>query len=165
MRFPGLLLALLLACNCSRADDTDPSAASTSPWSIESWSIRTSLYTWHWNPSPDHNNRQHLIGLEARVRNRWIFGAAVFDNSFGQSSQFVYTGKYWPVAHSDHWYLKLMAGLLHGYDGEYQDKIPLNGLGVAPGLLPALGFRMRRLEAEVIFAGTAAVTVTLGVEF
>lgn len=134
-------------------------------WDIKAWNIQTSLYTKHFDPDPDHNNNQNLIGVEMIFENDWLAGVAVFDNSFGQPSQFVFMGKSWPILKSRHWYFKLVGGLLHGYKEPYEDKIPLNSLGVAPAIIPSLGFRYRRVFTEVNLAGTAAVTVTAGVSF
>jgi hypothetical protein len=89
----------------------------------------------------------------------------VFDNSFGQPSQLIFIGKTWPIARSEYWYIKLMGGLLHGYKEPYENKIPLNGLGVAPAIIPALGFRYRRVFAEANLGGLAVVTFNVGVRF
>ena len=106
-----------------------------------------------------------LVVLEAEFSNRWLAGAAVFDNSFGQDSQFLYVGKSWPIAGSEHFYFKLMGGLLHGYKEPYEDKIPLNGLGIAPAIVPAVGARYRWLFGEINLGGLAVVTVTGGFRF
>ena len=58
-----------------------------------------------------------------------------------------------------------MGGLLHGYKEPYEDKIPFNGLGVAPAIVPALGLRYKRVYTEVNLAGAAAVTVNVGFSF
>ena len=105
-------------------------------------------------------------GQEATVfENEWLAGIAVFDNSFGQNTQFMYVGKTWPIMRSEYWYVKLMGGLLHGYKEPYEDKIPLNSLGIAPAILPALGFRYRRVIVEANLAGIAALTITAGIRF
>lgn len=159
----GLLATamLLFAAAPLAADDE----SDTSPWRVVSWTLQTSVYTKHFDPDPDHNNDQNLIGVEALFANNWLAGAAVFDNSFGQPSQLVFVGKTWPILRSDHWYLKLMGGLLHGYEEPYEDKIPLNGLGVAPAIIPALGFRYRKVFAEANLGGLAVVTFNIGVRF
>lgn len=144
----------------------EPSADSDeSPWRIVHWTVQTSLYTHHFNYNPDHNNDQNLIGVEAVFQNDWLAGAAVFDNSFGQASQLIFVGKTWPILRSDHFYFKLIGGLLHGYKEPYEDKIPFNGLGVAPAILPILGFRYRRVFVEADLGGTAVVTFTAGIRF
>ncbi len=136
-----------------------------SAWEVEHWSVAFSLYTKHFDPDPDHVNDQNLVGLEAEFRNRWLVGAAVFDNSFGQNSQYLFVGKSWSLSKSGLWYFKLTGGLLHGYKEPYEDKIPLNGLGIAPAIVPAVGARYRWLFGEINLGGLAVVTVTGGFRF
>ena len=119
----------------------------------------------HFDPEPDHVNDQNLLAIEAYFKRDWLAGLALFDNSFGQSSQLAYAGKTWPLADSPHWYAKLTGGLVHGYKGEYEDKIPLNGLGVAPVIIPALGFRYKFFVAEANLGGLAVIMMTAGVRF
>lgn len=135
------------------------------PWSVKQWTIQTSVYTWHWNPEPDHNNQQHMIAVEGQFNNEWLVGVTAFRNSFDQSSQLVYAGMRRNLFNSDYFYFKLMGGLIHGYKRPNHNKIPLNGLGIAPVILPALGFRYQNLMLETTFAGIAAVTVTMGISF
>ena len=158
-RLTTALLFLLFTGTAWSQDSPEPG------WQVEHWSLSFSLYTKHFDPDPDHVNDQNLVGLEAQFSNRWLAGAAVFDNSFGQNSQFLYVGKYWPIAGSEHFYFKLMGGLLHGYKEPYEDKIPLNGLGIAPGIVPAVGVRYRWLFGEINLGGLAVVTVTGGFRF
>ena len=134
-------------------------------WSVRQWTIHRSLYTKHWDPVPEHNNNQNLIGVELGFDRNWVAGAALMDNSFNQPSQLLFVGKYWPLFGSEHFYGKVMAGLLHGYKEPYEDKIPLNQLGVAPVIIPSLGFNYRMLVLEGAFGGLAALKVTVGVRF
>jgi hypothetical protein len=145
--------------------DNTQQDATQSGWTIDEWQIQTSVYTHHWDPDPDHVNNQKLIGVEAVMENQWSFGLALFQNSFGQSSQYVYIGKRWALWGSDYWYFKVTGGLLHGYKEPHEDKIPLNGLGVAPAILPAFGFRYKYFTTELNIAGTAALTLTAGIIF
>lgn len=153
---------MTLPLAASEAVDSEQEA---SGWKIDHWSVAFSFYTYHFDPEPDHNNTQHLIGVETHFKNDWLAGVAVFDNSYDQPSQFVFIGKTWPLMSSEHWYFKLMGGLLHGYKEPYEDKIPLNGLGVAPAIVPALGYRYRRVWVEANLAGAAALTLTAGFSF
>ena len=158
-RLTTALLCLLLAVT-ARADEEAPA-----DWDVGEWRVAFSLYTKHFDPDPDHVNDQNLVAVEAGFNNDWLAGIAVFDNSFGQNSQFLYAGYSWPIMRSDYWYVKLMGGLLHGYKEPYEDKIPLNGLGVAPAIVPALGFRYRRVFAEANLGGLAVVTLIAGFRF
>ena len=58
---------------------------------------------------------------------------------------------------------KVAAGILHGYTGEFQNKIPLNSSGVAPAIVPSVGYCINRFCSELVVFGTAGVLVTVGV--
>jgi hypothetical protein len=160
-----LACCLLFVCAQLYADDTADEPAEPGRWTVEKWRLQTSLYTRHWDYDPEHNDDQHLINVEAVFANNWRAGAAAFDNSFGQDSWFVYMGYEWPLFHSKYFYFKLVGGLLYGYKDEYQDKIPLNGLGIAPAIIPILGAQYKWFFTELDIAGTAAITWTAGIQF
>jgi hypothetical protein len=162
------LLAVLCLVSPQRqlaAQEEQEPLTPDSGWAIDRWNVRFSFYTTHFDSDPDHVNNQKLLGSEVVFANDYLAGLALFDNSFGQSSQFLYFGKYWSLTAADSWYFKLMGGLLNGYDEPYDDKIPFNGLGVAPAIVPALGYRYRRVFVEANLAGLAALTLTAGMRF
>jgi hypothetical protein len=130
----------------------------------ERWYLQTSAYTRHFSPDPEHNNRQRLIGLEREDAGGWLWGGATFRNSFDQRSVYAYGGKAW---RHDDWpvYAKLSAGLLHGYRGEYRDKIPLNRFGVAPAVIPAVGYGLGPVGVEAVLLGANAMMINVGYGF
>jgi hypothetical protein len=140
-------------------------AGNASAMEIAEWRFQTSLYTKHWSPDPEHVNNTKLLNIEFETTTRWIYGFAHFDNSFGQPSQYLYAGYSWPLFSKDWTYFKLTGGFLHGYKEPYEDKIPLNNLGVAPAIIPTFGFKYKRVFSEVQILGLAAVTVTAGFSF
>ena len=146
-------------------EETGEKESRGSGWKISGWNIQTSLYTKHWDPEPDHTNKQKLIGPELVFENDYLVGLAIFRNSFDQPSQFLYIGKTWRLFRSEYFYFKLVGGLLHGYKEPYEDKIPFNGLGVAPAILPSFGFRYKYIMLEAQIAGAAAITITGGLRF
>jgi len=168
---PGRNLNVVLLCLClcaggpAWAESSATGQGGAGQPRITGWNLQFSLYTRHWDPSPEHNNHQHMISVEARFRDEWLAGLSVFDNSFYQPTQLVYVGKTWPLPDSSHWYFKLVGGLIHGYKEPYEDKIPFNGLGIAPAILPSVGYRRGHFLAEAHLAGVAAITITAGVRF
>lgn len=171
-----LFLALLICCSTQYSQaqsyqyeqiDSSPSWGEriSSGWDNGTLRFRTSVYTAHYNPKPEHNNHQKLINVEYIRPDDWLVGLAVFHNSFGQPSQYLYVGKDWTLwqPHPD-WRLRgtLTAGLLHGYKGEYKNKIPLNNLGVAPAILPTLGLQYKNVFVEAHLFATAGVMTTVG---
>jgi hypothetical protein len=140
-------------------------AGNASAMEIAEWRFQTSIYTHHWSSDPDHVSNSKLIGFEFETTKRWIGGFAYFDNSFGQPSQYLYAGYEWPLFKTDWAYFKLTGGLLHGYKDPYEDKIPANGLGIAPAIVPTFGFKYKRVLTEIQILGTAALTWTVGFNF
>lgn len=128
------------------------------------WYFQTSVYTNHWRNDPDHNNHQELIGVERNLADRSLWGGATFLNSFDQRTYYLYYGRRW-VSEDYPVYLKLSGGFIQGYKGEYEDKIPLNGLGVAPVLIPSVGAHFGPVGAELVVLGTAAIMVNVGVRY
>ena len=128
------------------------------------WYVQTSVYTKHFSPDPEHNNNQDLIGLEYHDGSGWLVGGATFRNSFRQRSYYAYFGKRFD---SDNYpvYLKLTGGLLEGYHGDYQDKIPLNRFGVAPVIIPSVGVHYGPVAAELVLLGFNAAMITTGLRF
>jgi len=157
----GLWLAALCTALPADAQDWSPKI----DWSVDHWRFQTSLYTKHFDSEPDHDNTQQLIDFMVFNPDGWHAGLAFLDNSFGQPSQYLYVGKAWELGRPGAFYWRLTGGLLHGYKDEYKDKIPFNDLGVAPALVPTLGFRHRRFFAEYHQAGLAAGMITVGFTF
>jgi hypothetical protein len=134
------------------------------PWLTDRFYLETSLYTHHFSYDAAHVNNQKLILGEWNITKQWLVGASVFDNSFGQSSQYVYGGwRYRPFEDVQPFYVKVSAGLTHGYRGQYRDKIPFNGSGIAPAIVPSAGFCVSRICSELVLFGGAGFLLTLGV--
>jgi len=124
-----------------------------------------SLYTTHYDPKPEHVNRQNMLGFELETEEKQVYGLAIFDNSFGQNSEYLYTGKKWHNFRSERMYFKLTGGLLHGYKEPYENKIPLNDLGIAPALVLTLGYQHKGLVIEFSQLGLSAGIITVGFAF
>lgn len=154
-------VCIVMACASAAASETDGQRDGP----IAGWTFQTSVYTQHFDPDPEHNNDQNMLAVEALLSDGWLVGLATFDNSFDQPSQLAYAGKSWRLGQSELWYLKLTGGLLHGYKDPYEDKIPLNDLGVAPVIIPAVGIRYGSWIAEMSLGGLAVVAFTTGVRF
>jgi hypothetical protein len=130
------------------------------------WVLSTSVYTRHFHPSPDHNNHQRLLSAERIRDDGRLIGLAFFRNSFDQPSTLAFVGQRWdsterlPGA-----YLKLIGGFLHGYKGEYRDKIPFNRFGIAPVVIPSVGWQYGRGAIEMVLFGNSGVMWTVGYTF
>lgn len=117
---------------------------------------------WHFDPSPDHADHNHLVSVEL-LTTRWTFwkadrstlGLALFDNSFGQFSQYVFFGLEWDLAKAfgGTFYANVTGGLLHGYKPPYENKIPFNQYGTAPVLIPTAGWRYGHFSVTASLLG------------
>lgn len=159
MRKIGLYCLVMMAYTSAAMAQEDASSSDKSFWYVQ-----TSVYTRHFSPDSEHNNHQDLIGLEYNDASKWLVGGATFRNSFRQRSYYAYAGKRfdsdtYPV------YLKLTGGLLEGYHGKYQDKIPLNRFGVAPVIIPSVGAHYGPVAAELVLLGFNAAMINVGVRF
>jgi hypothetical protein len=138
------------------------------PWRTDRFYIQTSVATVHFSSDPNHDNTQNLIYGEWRLPQRFLegqvlVGASFFDNSFGQPSQFVFGGLLWrPIEKAPEFYVKVAAGVIHGYTGEFKNKIPANSSGYAPGIVPGVGYCYNRFCGEMILFGTAGMLWTVG---
>jgi hypothetical protein len=147
------------------------------------YTVQTSLWTTHFNNKPYHNNHQRLLGIERfganvatdAIKDRIslfdsatpLAGATLFKNSFHQSTRYAYIGFRQPLIgdYQNNLYIKLTGGVMHGYRGEYRDKIPFNRFGTSVVAIPSAGIQLRRFTAETVLFGAAGVMVNVGYRF
>ena len=126
--------------------------------------LQTGTYM-HFSSSEDHAGPRIFVSLEAVKSNNWLYGLGLFNNSFDQFSQYLYGGKIWKFHNQwEGFQAKVTFGLIHGYKDEFQDKIPFNGLGVAPAIIPAIGYKKGRFGGDVVLLGAAALLFTVGMD-
>jgi hypothetical protein len=138
------------------------------PWRTDRFYFQFAYYTWHFHYDADHQ-QSYLFDAEYHFKEtwlggQWIAGLALFQNSFGQFSQYIFGGLVWrPIETEQPFYVKLTAGPLHGYTGQYQDKVPFNDHGWAPAIIPGIGYCvMKRYCGEFVLLGTNAALFTVG---
>jgi len=124
--------------------------------------LQLGAYT-HYSHSDDHEGPPYLGNIELNKTNNWLFGLSLFNNSFGQFSQYIYFGKKWQLPSIyEHLHVKLSGGVVHGYTGEAEDKIPFNNNGIAPGIIPMIGVKKDRWALDLIFLGNSALLLAVG---
>lgn len=130
------------------------------------WRVAFVPYAPHFRPSDEHTN-VWAIGLERQVDDDWLAGATLFRNSFGQPSAYAYIGhRSTGLADTPPLFFQWSAGLMYGYRGKYEDKVPLNVAGFAPGALIGLGWQFdKRISATVHLLGDAGLALQLAVDF
>jgi hypothetical protein len=172
--FLALLISLasaLAAAQGAAAGEAEPAAedaanapAPEEPWRTDRIYLQTSIVNVHFNYDPAHVKYPKLVYGEYHLSDQWLVGAAAFDNSFGQASQAIFGGwRYRPFPELQPLYLKVLGGVVHGYHGQYRDKIPFNHSGVAPAIIPSVGYCVSRVCSELVIVGGAGLMLTLGV--
>lgn len=132
----------------------------------QKWDLTLSPYTHHWSYSAEHRPVR-LVALDSAVAGGRFCGLALFTNSFGQGSSYAYVGQRWDgILGHPNLFTKVSAGLLYGYRGEYKDKIPLNNLGIAPAIIPSIGYAFTPKDsAQVFLLGNAGLLFAYGRSF
>jgi hypothetical protein len=146
---------LMLASTFANAEIFEPGDEAT---------VQVSLYNAHYRRDPEHLSYSPLIGAEWQRKSGWLYGGALFRNSFGQFSQYGFVGRRWNFGTSP-FYGKLTVGVLHGYAGKYKHKVPFNNGGFSPGALPSIGYRHGRIRVETQLFWTNGYMITVGYAF
>lgn len=127
------------------------------------WRLVASPYTHHFRYSAEHRP-VWALGLERQHGNGWLGGASFFKNSFGQPSGYAYLGRrHEGLLLPSPLYLQWSAGIMYGYKGKYQTKVPLNFGGYSPGVLVSAGWQVdRHFSVQLNLLGDAAVMLQIG---
>ena len=162
------LAAAMLACLASLASPPTAAQSTTGPDPdvLPSWELVIGPTSIHWHKGDDHTHVV-LLGLEYGWAHGAIAGLSIFRNSFGQPSAYAYYGHTWDDLFGlRNLYVKLSAGVIYGYKGKYEDKVPLNHNGFGLGIVPAIGYRLTPHDAvQIGVLGTAALIFTYNRRF
>ena len=154
--------AVFLACTAGAAHAAD----SLSNDEAGHWRLVVSPYTHHFRYSPEHRP-VWALGVERQLDQKWLLGATYFSNSFGQPSGYLYTGhRYENLLGVQALFAQWSVGVLYGYKGKYQTKVPLNINGYSPGVLLTAGWRFNEQSSIALhLLGDAAVMLQLSWDF
>ena len=163
-------LACLLA-GAAHAQTSDSTDAKSSQ--LTGWMFGYSPYTLHysdakkehsWEPDNEKHSYVWLIQAEKELNERNVAGFAFFSNSFGQPTQYAYYGwRFRPFDSTPGLFIKLTAGVIHGYKYPYNKKIPLNNKnGWGSTAIPAIGYDFtKNWGAQVNVLGNAGLMFQL----
>ena len=108
------------------------------------WRAAVSPFSHHFRYSAEHRY-VWAIGGEWQRSDDWLAGASYFRNSFGQPSSYIYVGKRWHnLFGQPPLFAQASVGMLYGYRGKYEDKVPLNHKGFSPGALASMGWQFNK---------------------
>ena len=121
----------------------------------------------HLTDNDDYDGKNLMIGLEGSKNNGEIHGLILFDNSFGQFSQYAYMGKTWNLKGKlINFHTKITVGIIHGYKEPYDNKIPLTTRnGWSPGIIPSFGYKKGNIGFDLMLLGYDAIMFSVGADF
>ena len=121
----------------------------------------------HFEDDDDYEDAPILASIEIIKPNNHLYGLALFNNSYGQFSQYLYFGKIYKFDDVFNGLrAKVSAGLIHGYRGEFEDNLLLNEeLGVAPAIVPGIGYQRKRWGIDLYLLGDQAIFLGIGYQF
>ncbi len=125
-----------------------------------------SPYTHHYGYSADHKPVV-LVAVDEQLPGSRLCGVSFFSNSFGQPSTYVYAGQQFNhLLGQPDLFVKVTAGILYGYVGKYQDKVPYNYRGFSPAIIPSLGYKLTEHDSvQMMMLGTAGLMFSYGRQF
>ena len=163
-------LSLSLSPGVARAQDSQADGLGEKPY----WELVIGPFAVHFSNEDEHKH-VYLLGIERSLPQapQWsgadatIFGFSAFNNSFGQPSAYAYYGFRWDnLFGHPKWYAKISGGVIYGYKGEYEDKVPFNHDGFGLAIIPAVGYRLTPNDAiQVGTLGTAGLIFTYNRRF
>ena len=139
--------------------------APAGPPQTATWRVMFSPYTMHFSFDSEHKPVVAL-GVQREEPAGIVWGGAIFDNSFGQPSAYVFGGK--RLYDWSPWkplYGEVTAGLLYGYTGQYRNKVPLNYKGFSPGVVAGIGWQFTpTIAGQINLLGTSAVMLQFSID-
>jgi len=149
-----------LAQTVAPQDNAPPDTASAETRTEPPTSFTIAPLVYHWRSDPEHKY-SFVVTLEQHLERQRLVGLALFRNSFGQPSAYAYAGYHWPeFLGAPRLDFKLSAGIIYGYTGEYEDKVPLNWRGFSPAIIPSIGYQISTNgSVNLMVLGTAGVVL------
>lgn len=160
-RLKSILIASALMFSAAAVAEADFRPADKPSW-LDQIYLQGGFGT-HWSSSEDHEGVPLLVGLEWVRRDQHLLGVSLFNNSFGQFSQYYYYGYQWrlPGLHESA-HIKLTGGVIYGYVDEFEDRLDPNFNGWTPAIVPSVGWKQNRLGVDVAILGTAGLMFLVG---
>jgi hypothetical protein len=154
----------LLLCAFFLASAANIQAKAESPPEAYRLSLHIAPYVYHYRNRSDLDNTPWATTLELESPHHWQLGASIFENSHDQPSQYYYAGKRWFLPFLDERaYFNVTGGLLVGYKEPFEDKIPFNHDGLAPAIVPAIGYQFHCCDTQLVILWNAGLMLRFGV--
>lgn len=125
-----------------------------------------SPYTHHFSYNTEHKPVV-LVALDEQLPGGRFCGLSFFSNSFGQPSTYVYVGQQFNgLFDNPKLFVKVSGGIIYGYVGKYQNKVPLNSHGFSPAVIPSVGYNLTEHDSvQMQVLGNAGLMFSYGRKF
>ena len=118
----------------------------------------------HFNDRDDFEGVPFVAAIELYRPDRWFYGLSVFNNSFGEAATYMFGGKNFRISDGP-WRFKLSAGVVCGYGDEHEEDLPVRfGSGCGLGIIPAFGYKKKRVGFDVGLFGKSGLIFLIGTE-
>ena len=130
------------------------------------WYVQAGAYV-HLDHNDDYSGAPLFGGIEHHRMDDWFGGLSVFNNSYGQFTQYLYLGKkLHPWKSHPEARIKLSNGIAHGYRGEHHDTLPIRwGGSWGLAFVPAIGYQKDRVGYDVVILKASGLLFLVGYEF
>lgn len=152
----GLLMSLSAAADTAVTDFLFKPGA-------DKLQLQLASYT-HYESSDDYAGPPIYGGLEVRKPAGWFYGIGLFNNSYGQFSQYLYAGHQFDLysAGDRNFHLKVSGGALHGYHDPHEDALPVRFGDIGPVIIPSVGMSVGRWAFDLVFLVDEALMFNVG---
>jgi len=130
------------------------------------WYLQGGFYL-HYQDDEEYEGPPLFAGIEYVQSDKLMYGFSMFQNSFGQFSQYAYVGRHFhPLSNQPNLHIKLTGGIVHGYGGEHHDTLPVRwGDSWGIGIIPSIGYRKERFGVDIAFLKASAALFLVGYRF
>ena len=131
-----------------------------------SWYFQAGGYM-HYSDKDEYEGPPWFAGVEYKKSRNRVIGFSVFNNSYGQFTQYAYLGKsFYPSDRYPGFRVKLTAGVAHGYGGEHHKTLPIRwGDSWGLGIIPGIGYQWDALGVDVAVLSASGLLFLVGYEF
>lgn len=157
-----IVFLALLSFLHAKAED-----AEAEPEFTPEWYVQGGTFIHYSEDDPDYGGSRLFVGVEYFRSRKWSLGFSMFDNSFGQFSQYAYVGRvFHPLKSQPYLHIKITAGVIHGYDEPHHDTLPIRwGDSWGIGAIPTIGYKKDRLGFDLAFLKASGVLFLAGYSF
>jgi hypothetical protein len=130
------------------------------------WYVQGGAYM-HYDEEDDYEGPPVFGGVEYLLSPKNHIGLSLFQNSFGQFSQYLYFGRlFHPWESRPNLHIKLTGGIVYGYHEPNHSTLPIRwGDAWGAGVVPSIGYRKDRWGVDVALLKESGLLFLAGWHF